>query len=172
MAQPVIVKIDPAAGVEGGEVILTCEQFEPKSWREVRVSFDGVASRPESVSGARVVAIVPSGPSGEVDVSVGNSDEASEGVKFHAAEKIGENLHPVANPAYDRDNGAVYTTLSGTRGQEVPVSVYKISPTGKTQSFLSDLMNPTGIAFDPEGPMPPPASITLDALQASGKSAG
>jgi sugar lactone lactonase YvrE len=77
----------------------------------------------------------------------------SEPVGFHAAEKLAENLHPVANPAFDHDNGTVYTTLSGTRGQEVPVSVYKIATNGKTSPFLSDLMNPTGIAFDPDGQM-------------------
>jgi sugar lactone lactonase YvrE len=153
MAQPIIESVDPAAGVEGGEVIITCAGFEPQSWRELQVSFDGVASRPESASPARIVAIVPPGPRGQVELRVRQAGEASESVGFHAAEKLAENLHPVANPAFDHDNGSVFTTLSGTRGQEVPVSVYKISPNGKTQPFLSDLMNPTGLAFDPEGQM-------------------
>jgi sugar lactone lactonase YvrE len=64
-----------------------------------------------------------------------------------------DNLHPVANPAYDRDNGAIYTTLSGTRGQKVPVSVYKITPDGESEPFLTDIVNPTGIAFSPDGEM-------------------
>jgi sugar lactone lactonase YvrE len=153
MARPVIEHVDPAAGVEGGEIIITCADFEPRSWRELQVSFDGVASRPESASSARIIAIVPPGPRGPVELRIQQAESASEAVGFHAAEKLAENLHPVANPAFDHDNGSVYTTLSGTRGQEVPVSVYKISPTGKTQSFLSDLMNPTGVAFDPEAQM-------------------
>jgi sugar lactone lactonase YvrE len=153
MAQPIIENVDPAAGVEGGEVIITCAEFEPRSWRELQVSFDGVASRPESASHARIVAIVPPGPRGQVELRVRLADEASESVGFHAAEKLAENLHPVANPAFDHDNGSVFTTLSGTRGQEVPVSVYKITPGGKSQPFLSDLMNPSGLAFDPEGQM-------------------
>jgi sugar lactone lactonase YvrE len=153
MARPVIEKVEPPAGVEGGEIILVCSGFEPPSWRGVRVSFDGVAARPESASSARVIVPVPSGPSGRVGIRVTQAEDASEAADFYAAEKLAENLHPVANPAFDRDNGTVYTTLSGTRGQEVPISVYKVAPDGGMKPFISGLMNPTGIAFDPDGQM-------------------
>lgn len=151
MSQPVIEYVDPLAGVEGGEIVIRCADFEPDSWRDVNISFDGVASRPESASSRRIVAIVPPGPSGDVNLRVAVGDDSSPAVTFHAAEKLADSLHPVANPAFDHDNGSIFTTLSGSRGQEVPFSVYKISPSGKAQPFLSDLMNPTGIAFDPEG---------------------
>ena len=153
MKQPVIERVEPAAGVEGGEIIIVCSDFEPSTLRELDVSFDGVSSRPESASGARIVTTLPPGPSGAVHLRVQQAGTASEGFEFHAAEKLADSLHPVANPAIDRDNGAIYTTLSGSRGQQVPVSVFKISPDGSAQPFLSDLMNPTGIAFDPDGQM-------------------
>ena len=153
MTRPVIEKVEPPAGVEGGEVILVCSGFEPPSWRGIRVSFDGVASRPESASSARVIVPVPSGPSGRVEIRVMQAGDTSDGVDFYAAEKVAENVHPVANPAIDRDNGTIYTTLSGTRGQEVPISVYKIATDGGMKPFLSGVMNPTGLAFDPEGQM-------------------
>lgn len=153
MAQPSILSVDPLAGVEGGEIVVTCRDFEPASWREVEVTFDGVPARPQSASGARVLVAVPAGPSGAVELRVGAAGETSEPVTFNAAEKLADSVHPVANPAFDHDNGTIYTTLSGTRGQEVPVSVYKLGSDGKTTPFLSDLMNPSGIAFDPEGQM-------------------
>lgn len=151
MTRPVIEQVEPKAGVEGGEIILVCGNFEPPSWRGVEVSFDGASSRLESASARRVVVPVPSGVSGRVDLRVGVLGDLSDPVGFEVAEKIAENLHPVANPAFDHDNGAIFSTLSGTRGQEVPISVYKITPDGQMQPFLSDLTNPTGIAFDPEG---------------------
>src|SRR5207253_6163153 len=49
--------------------------------------------------------------------------------------------------------GNLYVTLSGRRGQKVPVSVWKISTTGEMSPFLSDIVNPTGIAFDKDGTM-------------------
>src|SRR5262245_20869356 len=153
MTRPVIESVDPRAGVEGGEVILVCSEFEPPSWRAIAVSFDGASSRLESASGARVIVPVPPGPSGLVELRVTQAGTTSDAADFYVAEKLAENLHPVANPAFDRDNGTIYTTLSGTRGQEVPISVYKVTSDGQMQPFLSDLTNPTGIAFDPDGQM-------------------
>jgi sugar lactone lactonase YvrE len=153
MTRPAIDRVEPQAGVEGGEIILSCSNFEPLSWSSVRVTFEGYTSRPESVSGARVVVPVPSGPSGRVEIKIEHAEEVSLGAEFYAAEKLADNLHPVANPAFDPDNGTIYTTLSGTRGQQVPISVYKVTSEGEMQPFLSELMNPTGIAFDPDGQM-------------------
>src|SRR4051794_14079530 len=38
-------------------------------------------------------------------------------------------LHQVDNPALDRE-GNLYVTYSGTRGQEVPVSIFRVRPNG------------------------------------------
>lgn len=153
MAQPKIESVDPVAGVEGGEILIRCSDFEPHAWRELEIAFGGVPSRPQGASADRILAAVPPGPSGAVELTVRDGGDTSGAVTFHAAEKLADSLHPVANPAFDHDNGAVYTTLSGSRGQEVPVSVFKLGPNGKSTPFLSDLMNPTGIAFDPDGQM-------------------
>ena len=63
---------------------------------------------------------------------------------------MAENLHPVANPAVDAF-GNIYTTFSGSRGQKVPVSVYRIDLNFNLRPFINDLMNPTGIAAGPDG---------------------
>jgi sugar lactone lactonase YvrE len=55
--------------------------------------------------------------------------------------------------AVDREDGSIYATLSGTRGQKVPVSIYQISRDGSVTPFISEIINPTGIAFDREGVM-------------------
>jgi hypothetical protein len=41
-------------------------------------------------------------------------------------------------------------TFSGSRGQKVPVSIFKIDTSYNVKPFLSDLMNATAIAFDRE----------------------
>ena len=61
-------------------------------------------------------------------------------------------LHPVANPALDLE-GNLFSTLSGRRGEKVAHSIFKIDPAGRLQPFVSDLMNPTGIAFSSLGEM-------------------
>ena len=56
--------------------------------------------------------------------------------------------YPVVDP-----NGYIISTFSGSRGQAAPggVSVFRISPQGGAEPFLSDLLNPTGLAVDPGG---------------------
>ena len=146
----------PAAGVEGGEVIITCKDFVFSTYDKARVHFGEAETRPVSASATRVIAPVPSGLStdnGEVFIRLESNGSVSEGVPFVLGQKLAENLHPVANPAYDRDNGAIYTTLSGSRGQKVPVSVYKITTDGDSEPFQNDIINPTGLAFSPGGEM-------------------
>lgn len=155
MGQPVIESLLPIAGVEGGEVIINCDGFVFSTYDQARVMFGGVETRPISASNSRVVAPVPANTllDGKINVSLAVDGEVSEGKDFIIARKFAENLHPVANPAYDIDTGAVYATLSGSRGQKVPVSVYKITADGEMEPFLTDLVNPTGIAFSPDGEM-------------------
>ncbi|HLG14648.1 MAG TPA: IPT/TIG domain-containing protein [Blastocatellia bacterium] len=154
MSQPVIESIVPGAGVEGGEVVITCRDFVFSTYDQARVKFGGLETRPVSASPTRVIAPVP--PSrvlegGAVEVTIEANGTRSNSDRFIVGQKLAENLHPVANPAFDRDSGAIYTTLSGTRGQKVPVSVYKLTSTGESEPFLTDITNPTGLAFSPDG---------------------
>src|SRR5204862_1432320 len=59
-------------------------------------------------------------------------------------------LHQVDNPVFDRD-GNLYVTFSGTRGQQVPVSIFCVRPNGTRETFSSGIVNPTSMAIDPEG---------------------
>jgi sugar lactone lactonase YvrE len=64
--------------------------------------------------------------------------------------QIADNLHPVASPAVDAE-GNVYVTFSGQRGQKVPVSLYKITSNHTVKPFITELMNPSGLAIDRDG---------------------
>jgi sugar lactone lactonase YvrE len=56
----------------------------------------------------------------------------------------------VDNPVFDRD-GNLYVTFSGSRGQEVPVSIFRVSPSGRRESYVSGIVNPTSMTFDAAG---------------------
>lgn len=64
--------------------------------------------------------------------------------------QVADSLHPVSNPTCDAD-GNIYTTFSGSRGQKSAVSVYKIDLNYDCRPFASDIVNPTGLAFGPDG---------------------
>ena len=65
---------------------------------------------------------------------------------------IAENLHPVTNPSLDAE-GNIYVTFSGSRGQKVPVAIFKIDTNYNVKPFVPDMMNATSIAFDRQGQM-------------------
>ncbi len=96
-----------------------------------------------------LVARVPEGPSGAA-VRVATSHGTSAPVEMQVGVQIAENLHPVANPAVDGE-GNIYVTYSGQRGQKVPVSLYKVTANYQVKPFVTELMNPTGLALDSAG---------------------
>ena len=67
--------------------------------------------------------------------------------------RLAEDLHPVANPAFDPDDGALFVTRSGSRGEQLPVTLFRIDLSGEVTEFSGDITNPTGIAFDGTGQM-------------------
>ena len=96
-----------------------------------------------------VIARVPEGASvGELIIR--NGEEASPAWACELGIQIVDGVHPVANPAVD-EAGNIFTTLSGSRGQKTPASVYKTDLNYNTKPFLSDVMNATALAFDREG---------------------
>src|SRR5207249_9223981 len=72
---------------------------------------------------------------------------------FVVGKKIAEGLHPVANPAFDPDDGSLLVTRSGSRGEHFPVSLYRIALNRNIDEFSGDIANPTAIAFNQKGEM-------------------
>jgi sugar lactone lactonase YvrE len=51
---------------------------------------------------------------------------------------------------FDRE-GNLFVTYSGSRGQEVPVSVFRVTTEGTREPFASGIVNATSLAFGPDG---------------------
>jgi sugar lactone lactonase YvrE len=75
---------------------------------------------------------------------------AGETALIDVAAPFATGLHQVDNPVFDFD-GNLFVTYSGTRGQEVPVSIFRVRPNGTRETFSSGIVNPTSLAIDPEG---------------------
>ena len=84
------------------------------------------------------------------DLILHRNGSSSNPLHAQIAVPMAENLHPVANPAVDAD-GRLFATFSGSRGQQVPVSIFAIDRDFHMRPFVRDLLNPTGLAFDREG---------------------
>lgn len=147
--RPAILSVSPRAVISGGEITISGSGLSENGSAPPVVRFSGREASLVMSSASRIVARVPEGAvSGDLTVETGASSSDPTAVTVGAV--IAENVHPVANPAVDAA-GNVFTTLSGSRGQKTPVSVYKINPAGAVSPFLLDVTNPTGLAFDREG---------------------
>ena len=147
---PWIDRIEPGAALPGGEVRIVGTGLAPSGLRRPRVRFGELDGGIVISANDFVVARVPEGASsGPVTVAT-NGAAASSPQNLHVAVPIAENLHPVANPALDSE-GNIYVTFSGSRGQKVPVAIYKIDTNYAVKPFLTELMNATGMVFDHDG---------------------
>jgi sugar lactone lactonase YvrE len=66
------------------------------------------------------------------------------------ARELSDGLHPVTSPVVSR-SGMAFATISGPRGKQTPVSIVRVSPDRVGTPFVSGILNPTGLAFDPDG---------------------
>lgn len=149
--KPQIEAITPEFALPGGEVRITGRSLCPPEYRRPSVRFGEVEGSVLVSSDEFVVVRVPEGAvSGPV--VVGTNGHLSNPHAIRVAVPIADNLHPVTNPALDHE-GNIYVTFSGSRGQKVPIAIFKIDTNYKVTPFLADMMNATAIAFDREGQM-------------------
>lgn len=147
-----IVRVNPLRGIPGGEVIIECADFNASPIRSCGASFDGSRGHTVGASSRRTLAIVPEiEGGGEVLVALECEERRTAPAKFTVASRLAEDLHFVGNPAFDPDDGSLYVTRSGSRGQEFPITIFRIDTSGVLSDFSGDIANPTGIAFDKSG---------------------
>jgi len=146
-ARPQIAEVTPPAAIAGGELQIRGKGFA-KTERP-RVTIGEVGAPIVIGSDSFLIARVPEGAVAG-DLIVESGKQSSESWACDIGVQIADSLHPVANPAVD-EMGNIYTTFSGSRGQKVPVAVYRIDLNFQMKPFLNELMNATGLAFDPEG---------------------
>jgi len=121
---PHIAAVAPAAALPGGEVRILGSGLRPAELRPPRVRFGDVEGSVVISSDDFVVARVPQGAaSGPVVVSTNGHSSNAHQIKVAAM--IADSVHPVTNPALDAE-GNIYVTFSGSRGQKVPISIFKI----------------------------------------------
>ena len=145
--KPEISRVSPPAAIAGGEFQIRGKGFL-KSQRP-RVTFGEIDAPVVIGSDSFIIARVPDGASvGELTIR--NGEQASPAYACGLGIPIADSVHPVANPAVDAA-GNIFTTFSGSRGQNTPVSVYKIDLNYNLKPFLSDVMNSTALAFDSQG---------------------
>ena len=141
---PRIESVKPGAALPGGEVSIKGSGFSARNHTRAQVQFGSSEASLVMAADNLLIARVPEGAAGgAVRVRMGSIESAPFPIALGM--QIADNLHPVANPAVDSE-GNIFVTFSGQRGQKVPVSLYKITASHVVKPFITELMNPTGMA--------------------------
>jgi sugar lactone lactonase YvrE len=147
-----ILSINPSYAIPGGEVIIECEGFKVSSEGNHGCYFNGQSARLVGASSNRILAIVPDElNSTDVEVYLESGGERSETKNITVGENLADELHLVANPAVDPSDDSVILTRSGSRGQQLPVTLFRLEPDGDLAEMDAEILNPTGIAFNQSG---------------------
>lgn len=142
-----ILSVRPLSGVPGGEVIIECCGFNPKSYSKVLLG--DVEAPIASASENRIIIGLPDNPK-SLGFMLKADERVSDVFPFNLATRLATALHPVSNPVVMPD-GTIITTISGARGQQVPHPLVRVTRRGDTIPYPCEITNPTGLAFSGDG---------------------
>ena len=118
-----LTAIQPHWAVEGGRITIQGSGFPIDHPQLPEVRIGDTPARAVYASSSTISVLVPAGLDG------GRTPVRVEGVPgetglVEVGSILAAGLHQVDNPVFDR-HGNLYVTYSGTRGQEVPVSIFR-----------------------------------------------
>ena len=141
--------LDPLRVIEGGRLWLRGHGLPVPTAHEDLCLIGGVPARTLFAAPDRLAVEVPAGlDGGPTEVKVPWLPGATLFVNLGVALATG--LHQVDNPAIDRE-GRVYVTYSGSRGQQAPVSIFRVTePGGPREPYVTGIVNATSLVFGPD----------------------
>lgn len=148
-SRPVIETVTPPAAISGGDFEVRGRHLSIDEDHQPLALFGSVKARLVVGGSNYAVVRVPDDVT-ESRMVMDNGRSKSEPHTCAVGLTIAENLHPVASPAVDAE-GNVFTTRSGTRGEKVPVSIFKIDLNLDLKPVGAEIVNPTGLAFNNQG---------------------
>lgn len=148
-----IKSISPQHALPGSEISLEMEGFRVETGTRSGCYIAGISARIIAAASKRILAEVPSeiGEYTEAAVQVESGDAFSNEVMVKVAGLLADEMHIVANPAIDPKDNAIILTRSGGRGQQLDATLFRLETEGYLDELPVEIMNPTGIAFNPEG---------------------
>lgn len=149
MPRAEIQRIEPRAVVPGGRLVVSGQGFDVRPGHVPQVLLGGEPARIIRASPRALVVEVPAdAPGGRQPLAIEGLEGSTPLVTVGTILATG--VHQVDSPAYD-GQGRLYATLSGQRGQQTPVSVFRVAADGAREPFVTGLGNATSLAFGPDG---------------------
>lgn len=146
---PTLEAIHPVWAVEGGRVAIRGSEFPVDDTHLPDVRIGDEAARVVHASRTMLGIQVPPGLGGS-HLPVRVEGIPGETAFIDVGVQIATGLHQVDSPVFD-SGGSLYLTFSGARGEQVPISIFRVGPGATSEAFVSGLVNPTSMAIGPDG---------------------
>ena len=150
MSSPRVTAVHPSRAIDGGRIAIHGADFPVDQDQLPVVHVGDKRARVVFASPSRLDVIVPAGLTAPGLVPVHVAGTSGDAATVEIAATFATGLHQVDSPIFDRE-GNLYVTYSGTRGQQVPVSIFRVRPNGTRETFSSGVVNPTSMAIDADG---------------------
>ena len=145
---PRITRVHPIAALPGGEIQVHGEELAPVAGHLPVAMLNDLAAGVLMSRDTRLTLRMPDeGETGLLRIL--RNGAQSNSVTVDVARLLATGIHQVTSPAVDQF-GNIYATLSGSRGKETPVSVFRITPSGEAAPFVTGIINATGLAVGPD----------------------
>jgi len=148
-----IREIIPNRAIPSGEIEILVEGLQVPTGQSVRCLVNGVECRVAAASSRRVVVSLPEVDDSTAIVQIETKEQDSNGFVVTTGKRVASDMHIVANPAIDPSDDALILTRSGSRGQQLPTTLFRLETDGYLDELPVEMLNPTGIAFGPTGAM-------------------
>jgi len=146
-----ILSVSPRYAIGGGEIAVECKGFRITD-AGYGCTIGGIECGIVGASSTRVLALVPEeAEPGRSELRLMSGGEVSERYEIVIGARLADDMHIVANPAVDPKDNSIYFTRSGSRGQELANTLYRLEPDGYVDELPAQVKNPTGLAFDEVG---------------------
>ncbi len=155
-AAPHLDSLYPRSAIPGGSFevfgshLLTTDPAHPSAPPQLPLAFFG--ETPATFDMARSTRAVIRVPSGAISsgLSLRNHGLISNHLHANIGVPMVEDLHVISNPVVDAD-GNLFAMVSGPRGEQVPVSIYRVARDLQVTAFTRGLLNVSALAFGRDG---------------------
>src|SRR5687767_3630912 len=126
-----LLSVHPPYAIPGGEIAVMCEGFRMTHGTPDGVYIEGFQCAIVAASSTRILVIVPDEVAeSKTKIHIETGGETSNSLDITIGRKLIGDMHIVANPAVDPSDGAIILTRSGSRGQHLPVTLFRLEPDG------------------------------------------
>ena len=148
LVHPRIASVHPLAAIAGGRVTIRGSGIGGNGGHIPEVRIGDQIALVAYVDRNTVACLVPDVAGGSTPIRL--STAPGETAFVEVGVPVATGLHQVDSPVIASD-GTLFLTYSGSRGEESPVSVFRLRCDGFPEPFVTGVKNPTSLAVDPNG---------------------